>query len=138
MPPSGPADPHADTPPPPPAQPEDDEFNEFPDFLAGESDDTAPAAGSAPRAPGEMGFLDHLEEFRVTAIKCVAALLAGMGIVGAFFPWFFEILLYPLNHAVRLAGVDPKSFDMLYSNSLMGVFSVILEVTLFGGIALAL
>jgi sec-independent protein translocase protein TatC len=132
---SGPADPRADSSAPPPA--DADEFNEFPDFLEGDATDT-PAEDSAPRTPGEMGFLDHLEEFRVTAIKCIVCVFAGMAIVGACFPWFFHILLFPLEHAARLAGVDPKSYDMLYSTSLMGVFTVILEVTLFGGLALSL
>jgi sec-independent protein translocase protein TatC len=162
MPPSGPDSP-ADPPPPPSRHEDDDEFNEFPGLLEGDPemesreaapDDAKPDTRSADAAepladsteqqnaaPGEMGFLDHLEEFRVTAVKCVIALLAGMGIVGALFPWFFDILLHPLTEAVHLAHLDPKdtqASEMLYSTSIMGVFTVILEVTLFGGIALSL
>ena len=144
--------------PPPEGAADADEFNEFPGFLENDSDDT-PADSSNPRNPssnlpassasrapsaeppntrGEMGFLDHLEEFRVTAIKSVAALITGMVLVGLFFNWFFQVLLYPLHRAARLAGVDPNAPNLLYTTTPMGVFSVLFEVTLFGGVALAL
>jgi len=143
--------------PPPEGAADADEFNEFPAFLENDADDTPadssnppntfsnPPASSTSGAPsaeppntrGEMGFLDHLEEFRVTAIKSVAALFVGMILVGLFFNWFFQVLLYPLHRAIRLANV-PNAPNLLYTTTPMGVFSVLFEVTLFGGIALAL
>jgi len=158
MPPPGPDSPADDVPsadPPsprhadqaPPSDAEADEFNEFPGLFEGDADGASandPADTSAGAAPpvkparGEMGFLDHLEEFRVTILKSLAALIAGMALVGVCFPWFFNILLYPLHRAVSLTGLDPKSADLLYVTTPMGAFTVLFEVTIFGGIGLAL
>jgi sec-independent protein translocase protein TatC len=82
----------------------------------------------------KMGFLDHLEELRYCIIKSLVALLVGMMVVGGFFPWFFSILQYPL---VRGTG-EADAATHLVNFSVLGVFTVMFDVLVFGGVALAL
>jgi sec-independent protein translocase protein TatC len=139
MPDSGPDD-------PPPAGPPSDGPGE-PEALPPTA--WAPAAAEPAReedAPAdeaeegvEMGFLDHLEELRITILKSGVALMLGMGVVAVFFPWIFDLLLYPFKRAEHLANPHQAEQSMqLITNGPMDVFSVLFEVTIFGGVALAL
>lgn len=82
-----------------------------------------------------MGLLDHLEELRLTVVKCAGALLLGCVVVGVFFPFFAKILNWPLQQA--MVG-NPGLLQGLVTNSPMGIFSVLLQICFLGGLALSL
>ena len=124
--------------------------------------------GAAPaeekKSYGEMGFLDHLEELRRTILYCVLALVIACAVVMVFMRLFAGFLNWPLQMAlgneVRIVEVQPglhaevpggageadkvrpegsagRQFGLI-TTSPMAVFSVILQVSFLGGIALAL
>lgn len=89
-----------------------------------------------PPAEGKpMGFLDHLEELRWTLIKCAVV-----------FVIFVTVIAYNLNEASHLlsAPLDDVKADYpqfkteLITTSPMGVFSVIINICLIGGLLAAL
>lgn len=81
-----------------------------------------------------MGLLDHLEDLRLTVVKCAGALLFGCIIVGLFFPFFAKILNWPLQQAMQ---DNPNLLQGLVTNSPMGIFSVLLQICFLGGLAIA-
>ena len=82
----------------------------------------------------EMGFFEHLEELRMTILKSAFAAAIGMGIMTIFFAKFFDLLRYPL--IVANGGDDTKA--QLISIAPMGVISMVIQVTIYGGVILAL
>lgn len=82
-----------------------------------------------------MGFLEHLEELRWTLIKCAVVFLV-----------FVTVIAYNLNEASHLlsAPLDqvkaeyPQYKAELITTSPMGVFSVIINICLVGGLLAAL
>ncbi len=76
-------------------------------------------------------FLSHLEDLRWTIIRCVAALLVGV-VACAFGAKFILKLLF---HPYRQTGGDPAK---LINIDVTGPFSVHMEISLFGGVLLAL
>jgi len=76
-------------------------------------------------------FLAHLEDLRWTIIRCVAALLVA--VVGCAFG--VKLILRLLYHPYRLAGGDPAK---LINLDVTGPFAVHMEISLFGGILVAL
>ena len=87
------------------------------------------------REPGSMGLLDHLEELRWAVLKSMSAVLAGIVLTAFFFPSFFAVLRYPLDRAV---ANEPEGLVALTTTSVMGVFMVIIQVCMIGGVALGL
>jgi sec-independent protein translocase protein TatC len=75
-------------------------------------------------------FLEHLEDLRWTIIKCLVALVVGMGVCMAAAPAIIEVLKYPL----LISDTDIK---LEWLNPLGGVGST-MRVALYGGITLAL
>lgn len=89
----------------------------------------------APTKQKNLSVMGHLEELRWVLIKCCIAFLVGCGLVACFFPHFAKLLLYPLNKAV---GDGTPLLQGLVTTSPMGIFSVIIDICIFGGLALAL
>ena len=82
-----------------------------------------------------MTFLDHLDELRCVIFKCMLALIIACCVVGGFFPFFADILNYPLT--VALSG-NTEALQGLVTNSPMGIFSVLLQICFLGGIAISM
>jgi len=83
----------------------------------------------------EMPFFNHLEDLRSALVRSAIALLVGCAIVGAFFPFFADLLSWPLKRAM---GDHPDLLQGLVTTSPMGIFSVLLQVCFLGGLALSL
>lgn len=82
-----------------------------------------------------MGFLDHLEDLRWVLIKCAVVFGVFVTAIAYFVDSFAHVLSWPLEK-VR---VDfPKMSAELITNSPMGVFSVIIDICLIGGLVLSL
>jgi sec-independent protein translocase protein TatC len=104
------------------------------DFL-GDGEDAIVLDSDKKREGGEMGFLDHLEDLRMTIIKCVLSLMGGMMVTGLIFPWLFKILRYPLERA----GAENALGEIkLMNTTAFGAFSVAFDVLIYGGIGLSL
>lgn len=86
-------------------------------------------------SPAEMTFLEHLEEFRWTVFRSLAAFLVGVVVILCFLPKTGEFLQIPLQQAYRANGLD---YDGLVSYKPMGVFSVFIQITLLGGLVLSM
>lgn len=107
------------------------------DQLPVEEDDEGGLPGVSPAAGKRkaMGFLDHLEDLRWTLIK--SAIVFGV---------FVTLIAYNMKRASQLLGwplervkVDyPKMNTDLITNSPMGVFSVIIDICLIGGLVMSL
>jgi len=83
-----------------------------------------------------MSILDHLEELRWLIVRCCLAFIVGCVIVGSFFPYFAKLLLYPLNKAIGTGGTP--LLQGLVTTSPMGIFSVIIQICLLGGLTISL
>jgi sec-independent protein translocase protein TatC len=97
-------------------------------------EDEEPDLPGAPKERGEMGFLDHLEELRMVLLKSFAAVAICMCVVFVFFEKFFALLRYPLERAI---GAD-KASTMLTLMAPMSIITILIQVTLYGGLLLAL
>lgn len=82
-----------------------------------------------------MTFFEHLEELRGLILRSLSALLLGCVLVGCFFPFFADLLNYPLRTAM---GGDSSMIQGLVTTSPMGIFSVLMQVCFLGGIAISL
>lgn len=78
----------------------------------------------------EMGFLDHLEELRWRLIRILIAVVVGVAISFAVSRYVLDLLTLP---AARME--PPLDFQFL---KIQGMFVVILEIGIFGGLILAL
>jgi sec-independent protein translocase protein TatC len=76
-------------------------------------------------------FLAHLEDLRWTIIRCAAALV--IGVIGCAFG--VKFILRALYHPYREAGGNPAK---LINIDVTGPFSVHVEISLFGGVLVAL
>jgi sec-independent protein translocase protein TatC len=76
-------------------------------------------------------FLAHLEDLRWTIIRCICALGVGM-VICAFSA---KYILKALYHPYRQTGQDPKN---LVNWGVVDPFSIHMEISLFGGVILAL
>jgi sec-independent protein translocase protein TatC len=104
--------------------------NEFDENGLGKGVDEVP-----PRGRKAMGFLEHLEDLRWTLIKCAVVFGLFVTLIAYFVDDFSHWLSWPLDK-VR---VDfPKMSTDLITNSPMGVFSVIIDIGLIGGLVLSL
>jgi len=82
-----------------------------------------------------MGFLEHLEDLRVTLIKCAVVFGIFVTAIAYFVNKFAEALSWPLE---KVRADFPKMSTDLITNSPMGVFSVIIDICLIGGLVLSL
>lgn len=90
---------------------------------------------SPPPEPKAMGFFDHLEELRWTLIKCAVVFAVAVTIIAYWVDDFGLILNWPLE---RVHADYPKMNTELITNSPMGVFSVIIDICLIGGLVMSL
>ncbi len=124
-----------------------------------EKKEDAPIQGAAAydatarRQRGEMTLWEHLDDLRSTIIKSLLATVLCVVLVGVFFSQTNDVLLYPLNSALerfemseaavqadRGQGYDTPDYrhEFLRMHTVFGVFSVIFEIALVGGVLLAL
>lgn len=82
-----------------------------------------------------MGFLDHLEELRGTLIKCAVVFAIFVTVIAYQLEEARHILSWPLDQA-KTEFPDLKM--ELTTNSPMGVFTVIINICLIGGVVLSL
>ena len=82
-----------------------------------------------------MGFLDHLEDLRWTLIKSAVVFGGFVTLIAYWVDDFGRILSWPLE---RVKEDYPKMNTELITNSPMGVFSVIIDICLIGGLVLSL
>jgi sec-independent protein translocase protein TatC len=94
------------------------------------SEETEQIQGGKP-----MGFLDHLEELRGTLIKCALVFALFVAVIASFLKESATVLNWPLE---RVRPEYPQLKMDLVTNSPMGVFSVIIDVCLIGGLILSL
>ena len=86
----------------------------------------------------EGTFLEHLEDLRGTLLKCAAVFAVSCTLVAIFIFKVSDLLVWPLNTAVELAGMEDAKNQGLVSDGPMSVFSVILQICFLGGTALAI
>ena len=101
----------------------------------------------APEAPNEeiveenpdeghtMGVLDHLEELRWAILKSLSGFFFGVLLTAVFFNSFFDALKYPLDRAL---SEESPELVALTSTSVTGVFIVMIQVCLIGGVGFGL
>lgn len=82
-----------------------------------------------------LTFLQHLEELRVLLVRCALLLVLGCVVVACFFPFFADLLNYPLNKAF---SSNESVVQGLVTTSPMGIFSVLIQVCFLGGLAISL
>jgi sec-independent protein translocase protein TatC len=91
--------------------------------------------GAAPAARKTMGFFDHLEDLRMTIIKCVVVFGVFVAVIACWIDDFARVLNRPLLQA---QAAYPQLKTDLVTNSPMGVFTVVIDICLIGGLLLAL
>ena len=101
------------------------------EYHEGGSSEAAASAGA--RKP--MGFLDHLEDLRMTLIKSAVVFGGFVTLIAYWVDDFAKVLSWPLE---RVRQDYPKMSTDLVTNSPMGVFSVIIDICLIGGLVLSL
>lgn len=96
-----------------------------------EYDETAPAvAGGKP-----MGFLGHLEELRGTLIKCAIVFAIFVTLIA----YNLEAASVLLNRPLELVQAEyPGLKTDLVTNTPMGIFTVIINICIMGGVILSL
>jgi sec-independent protein translocase protein TatC len=90
--------------------------------------------GDLPAREKPMGFLDHLDELRVTLVKCAVAFVVFASLIGFFLKEFNDVLLWPLHTVQR---ENPSLVLELGTNAPMEGFSVIIQMCTMGGLLLA-
>jgi sec-independent protein translocase protein TatC len=76
-------------------------------------------------------FLAHLEDLRWTIIRCLGALVVGVTVCAFSAKFILKALYVPY----RQAGRDPKD---LFNLGVVDPFSIHMEISIFGGVILAL
>jgi sec-independent protein translocase protein TatC len=95
-----------------------------------EGDEDGPSMGKKA-----MGFLEHLEDLRMTLIKCAVVFGVIVTAIAYFVDDFSKALSWPLE---KVRTEFPKMATDLITNSPMGVFSVIIDICLIGGFVISL
>jgi sec-independent protein translocase protein TatC len=90
-----------------------------------------------PLPPGRqpMGFLDHLEELRWTLLKCAAVFAVFVSLIAYRLEDATALLNWPLQ---QVQADFPRLQTDLITNSPMGVFSVIIDLCVLGGVVLSM
>lgn len=88
-------------------------------------------------APEEkpMGFLDHLEELRVTLIKCAATLVVFLAAIGYFLLEFKGWLEWPWRYAMRQY---PELSLQFRTDSPMEVYGIMVQICVMGSLVSSL
>lgn len=76
-------------------------------------------------------FLDHLADLRTMLLRCTAALVLGMLIVGPIAPKILALLKTPLY------AVTPDVDQFLWNWEVVGGFTLVMKIVLWGGLLLA-
>jgi sec-independent protein translocase protein TatC len=98
--------------------------------------DGANPPGAAPPPPRKsMGFFDHLEELRWTLIKCAIVFAVFVSLIAYQLDTASHLLVRPL---LQVQAEYPALRTDLITNSPMGVFTVIIDICLMGGLVLSL
>lgn len=82
-----------------------------------------------------MGFLDHLEELRGTLIKCAVVFAIFVTLIAYRLEDAATLLNWPLE---QVQALYPRLKTDLVTNTPMGVFSVIIDICLMGGVVMSL
>jgi len=91
---------------------------------------------SAPEAGGKtMGFLGHLEELRMTLIKCALVFAVFVTIIAYQMERATDVLNWPL---AQVQAEFPKLKNDLVTTSPMSVFSAVIDICLIGGVILSM
>jgi sec-independent protein translocase protein TatC len=77
---------------------------------------------------------EHLEALRILIIRCVGTLIVSCGLVACFFPYCARFMNWPLEWAARKQSI---ALQGLVTTSPMGIFSVLIQICILGGLALA-
>jgi len=98
-----------------------------------------PLAGSTEAAAdkdpgGRMSFFEHLVELRTRLIHAAIAIVLGTGIGLLFSKHFISFIVQPMHLALRSAGLA----DNLYYTSPAGYVSLVINLGLYLGIAIAM
>jgi sec-independent protein translocase protein TatC len=98
-----------------------------------------PPAGSTERAAdkdpgGRMSFFDHLVELRTRLIHSAIAIVLGTGVGLLLSKHFITFIVQPMHMALRSAGLE----DNLYYTSPAGYVSLVINLGLYLGIAIAM
>lgn len=104
-------------------------FNQYEEHALPAGDEDASTGKKA------MGFLEHLEDLRMTLIKCAVVFGVFVTAIAYFVDNFARTLSWPLE---KVRADFPKMNTDLITNSPMGVFSVIIDICLIGGFVLSL
>jgi len=109
----------------------------LPRALSDPSTSLVPSAGTETPEPGRkvMGFLEHLEDLRWTLIKSAAVFAVCVTVIAYYVDDFGAMLSRPL---MQVKAQYPAMNTDLITNSPMGVFSVIIDICLIGGLVMAL
>lgn len=102
-----------------------------PDYDPEEDDNDA----FGEREPAQTGFLDHVEDLRRTVLKSALALVLASCMAIFFFSRLASALKWPLDRAL---ADQPERLAALTTTDPFGVFSVLIQVCLLGGVAIAL
>lgn len=96
-----------------------------------------PEEESAPAVAGgkPMGFLGHLEELRGTLIKCAVVFAIFVAVIGYNLKEAAHLLNQPLE---QVKAEYPDLPTDIVTNTPMGVFSVIINMCVMGGVILSL
>ncbi|MGD0404807.1 MAG: twin-arginine translocase subunit TatC [Candidatus Acidiferrales bacterium] len=99
---------------------------------------TPPAGNSEPVAdkdPGaRMSFFEHLVELRKRLIHSAVAIVLGTGVGLLLSKHFITFIVQPMHMALRSAGLE----DSLYYTSPAGYVSLVINLGLYLGIAIAM
>jgi len=106
------------------------------------STELLPPDPEAPAPPeeeegGMMGFWDHVEELRWVLIKSMIVFMLAFGVVLGFAVWFADVLQWPLVRAFDLLGDPDRQID-LRTDGPLNVFTFLLQLGFFGGIAVSI
>lgn len=100
-----------------------------------EHDETGTDQPAPEKGKKAMGFLDHLEELRGTLMKSALVFAGFVTLIAYWVDDFARILAWPLE---QVKADYPKMNTELVTNSPMGVFSVIIDICLIGGLVMSL
>lgn len=84
-----------------------------------------------PEGDSAMTFLEHLEEFRIMVLRCLAAFLACTALAIPLAPQILHVLSWPLAAVTN----DPSQF--LRSLRVAGAFTLTLRIAAWGGLLLS-
>lgn len=82
-----------------------------------------------------MPFWDHVSDLRKLIIKCILSICIGCVIAASCFPFCAKIMNFPL---IQAAQGNTEIIQGLVTTSPMGIFSVLIQICLLGGMGLAL